>query len=155
MGNGQAQLDVLDKQLSALEMRKGGKTYAYIADQLGYKTSAGAYRAVMTALKKTLQEPSDEVRTLELERLDDLIDALWEKRKQPQYTDRILRIMERRAKLLGLDAPTRTDVTSAGQPIKQDDNERFDRAISTLADAVRKSLPGQGDAADGEMDATE
>lgn len=69
----------------------------------------------MRALKKTLQEPADEVRMLEVERLDSLLNGLWQRRHVPEITDRILRIMERRAKLLGLDAPVRSDVTSGGE----------------------------------------
>lgn len=108
----------MDKKLEALELRKAGNSYAEIANALGYKTSSGAYRAVMTALKKTLQDPSEEVRQLEIERLDAMLMAMWEKRDKPMYADRILRIMERRAKLLGLDAPTKTDLTSKGEAIQ-------------------------------------
>jgi len=118
MGNPQRELDALDKKLEALEMRKAGKTYRAIADALGYKTAYGAQKAVMTALKKTLQDPSDEVRKLEIERLESMLDVMWEKRDKPIYADRILRIMERRAKLLGLDAPTKTDLTSNGEAIQ-------------------------------------
>lgn len=118
MANGQRALDTMDKKLEALELRKAGNSYAEIANALGYKTSSGAYRAVMTALKKTLQDPSEEVRQLEIERLDAMLMAMWEKRDKPMYADRILRIMERRAKLLGLDAPTKTDLTSKGEAIQ-------------------------------------
>lgn len=69
----------------------------------------------MRALKKTLQEPADEVRMLEVERLDALLSGLWARKNTPEVTDRILRIMERRAKLLGLDSPVRSDVTSGGE----------------------------------------
>ena len=115
--NTDRRIDALDKQLEALDMRKAGFTYQDIADKVGYKFPSGAQKAVESALKKTLQEPADKVRELELARLDDLINSLWIYRARPQYTDRILRIMERRSKLLGLDAPTKTDVTSDGGPI--------------------------------------
>jgi len=118
MGNQERELTALERKLKALELRKAGFTYQAIADMVGYKTAGGAHRAVLTALKKTLQEPSDEVRKIELERLDELLKALWDKRHNPAYADRVLRIMERRSKLLGLDAPTKTDVTSAGEKIR-------------------------------------
>ena len=102
-------VNALDNQLKALELRKAGISYARIAETLGYKDGSGAWRAVKAALKKTLQEPSDELRMLEIERLDAMLAAIWGSVKQGQYgaQDRALKIMERRAKLLGLDAPTK------------------------------------------------
>jgi len=112
-------VNALDNQLKALELRKAGISYARIAETLGYKDGSGAWRAVRAALKKTLQEPSDELRMLEIERLDAMLAAIWGSVKQGQYgaQDRALKIMERRAKLLGLDAPVKADVTSGGKPI--------------------------------------
>jgi len=45
---------------------------------------------------------------------------------------------------------TEVDVTSNGKEINQIDG--YDRAISTLANAIRKSVPGQGTESDGAMD---
>lgn len=68
----------------------------------------------MTALRKTLREPADEVRLLELERLDALTYALWPEAMQRNLgaIDRLLRVMERRDTLLGLDAPTKVAPTT-------------------------------------------
>jgi hypothetical protein len=61
------------------------------------------------------------VRRLELERLDALLAVLWPLAvaAQPdQYAiDRVLAIMARRARYLGLDAPEKKDVTSDGKPL--------------------------------------
>lgn len=110
-------INVAEKQRQALELRKAGASYAMIAERLGYENKGSAYRAVMTALDRTLREPADELRELEVARLDALLLALW-----PQATrgdlgaiDRVLRLMERRAKLLGLDAPTQVNVTQAAR----------------------------------------
>lgn len=110
----------IDNQLKALELRKAGVSYQRIADTLGYKSASGAHKAVQTALKKTLQEPADDLRKLELERLDSAAAAIYPSVKQGQYgaIDRWIKIMERRAKLLGLDAPTKADITSGGQELK-------------------------------------
>lgn len=48
----------------------------------------------------------------------------------------------------------RTDITTGGKELSIPD-ERFDRAISTLADALRESLPGKSDQPQGAVDATE
>lgn len=112
-------LNALDNQLKALELRKAGVSYQRIAETLGYKDASGAWRAVKSALKKTLQEPADELRTLEIERLDAMLSAIWASVKQGQYgaIDRAIKIMERKAKLLGMDAPVKADVTSGGEKI--------------------------------------
>lgn len=108
-----------DNQLKALELRKAGVSYQRIADSLGYKSASGAHKAVQTALKKTLQEPADDLRRLEVERLDAALAAVWSSVLKGQYgaVDRFLRIQERRARLLGLDAPTKADITSGGDKI--------------------------------------
>jgi len=112
----QNEVDAHDNQLKALELRKAGIGYQRIADSLGYKDASGAWRAVKAALKKTLQEPSDELRKLELERLDAAASAIYPSVKQGQYgaIDRWIKIMERRAKLLGLDAPQKIEGTGEG-----------------------------------------
>ena len=54
------------------------------------------------------------MRTLELERLDKLWFAMYRQATQGNQgaVDRCIRIMERRAKLLGLDAPTKTELST-------------------------------------------
>ena len=109
-----------ERKLEALRLRKAGYSFPAIALELGYGGPSGAYKAVMTALVATLQEPADDVRRLELERLDELLKGLWYFAKVGNQgaIDKVLRIMERRAKLLGLDAPTKNEVTGKdGEPI--------------------------------------
>lgn len=48
----------------------------------------------------------------------------------------------------------RHDITTGGKPVEIPD-ERFDRALSTLADAIRESLPGADRQPDGAMAAAE
>ena len=105
-----------EKQRQALELRKAGASYDQIAEKLGWRGRSGAFNAVMRALRKTIQEPADDVRKLEVERLDALLLALWPQARQGNQgaVDRVLRVMERRSKLLGLDAPTKQQVTGEG-----------------------------------------
>lgn len=89
----------------ALNLRKLGLTYDAIAQQVGYGSRGAAYTAVQRELARTLQEPADELRKLEAQRLDDLYRAMIPKALKGDgwSVDRCLRIMERRAALLGLD----------------------------------------------------
>lgn len=114
-------LKAREKQRQALELRKGGATYRAIADALGYRGPQGAQAAVESALKLTLQEPADRVRQLELERLDTMVLALWSGVRGGDLgtIDRMLKLMKRRAELLGLDMPVKLEHTGPdGGPIK-------------------------------------
>lgn len=104
-----------ERQRQALELRKAGVGFQSIADQLGYKDHSGAYRAVRAALKKTLQEPADELRAIEVERMDQMLAGLWPKATTGDTwaVDRVLKIMERRANLLGLDAPVKREISGS------------------------------------------
>src|SRR5215212_5566001 len=109
-----------ERQAQALALHKAGLGYQVIADRLGYAGRSGAYKAVEAALHKTLQQPADELRTLELARLDRMQVAIWDKAISGNLraVDRVLKIMKRRATLLGLDAPRQVAV-SVGVTVQQ------------------------------------
>lgn len=107
-------LTPVERQAQAVQLRKAGHSFDEIAQRLGYAGKQGAHKAVMTALRKMLQEPTDELRALELERLDSMLNALWPGiMRQDAYTPRAvevaLKVMDRRAALLGLDAPKQVE----------------------------------------------
>lgn len=122
-------LSAAEKQAQALELRKNRVSYDKIAEVLGYSGKSGAYKAVQSALKKTLQEPADELRALEGMALDDLQFAQMPlARKGHQGAAAlVLKIMERRAKLFGLDAPVAVeldiDVEAELRKVGADKNE--------------------------------
>jgi hypothetical protein len=100
------------REKRALELRIGRMPFAAIAEEIGYADASGAYKAVQRALRRTLQEPAAELRRVELESLDQLyraalIVALQPGDRQLEAQRNCLKIMERRARLLGLDAPQR------------------------------------------------
>ena len=110
MSEGSAQnVRGLDHKIRALQLRQEGYRYREIAVQLGI-TEQGAHQLVIDELRRQktqLPELADEVRRLELERLDAMQLALVTKVKKGDTAaiQTVLKIMERRAKLLGLDAP--------------------------------------------------
>lgn len=97
---------------AALRLRATGVSFAEIAAQLGYPSENAANKAVLTALRREVHEEANQLRTLEGLRLDDLHAAAWDKAMtgDPAAIGCVLRIMERRARLFGLDAPQRVDV---------------------------------------------
>lgn len=86
-------------------MRIAGASYQQIADALGYADPSGPYRAIEAELKKQRRERAREVVGLEPARLDALLAACWEKALdgEPRAVMNVLRISERRARMLGLD----------------------------------------------------
>lgn len=113
-------------------MRLAGASYQQIADQFGIDVS-NAYRTIERALKETRQQPADEVRKMELERLDRIMLAHWKRALEgdPKSSATVMSIMERRARMLGLDAPVKT--------VNQNHNTNVDvesdrgRAVTVLA----------------------
>lgn len=112
-------MESMQKQAQALTLRKAGVSVTAIAETLGWNSHQAASKAISAALKRTIQEPADELRTLELARLDDMLKAIAPHVAAGNLTaiDRALKIQERRARLLGLDAPAKQDITSGGEKI--------------------------------------
>jgi len=103
-----------EKTLKALELRKRGMNYTQIGEKLGCARNT-ACRYVLSELENLADKCREEaahVRDLELQRLDDLYLKAWEAVEGGDLPaiDRCLRVQERRAKLLGLDAAQKVDV---------------------------------------------
>ena len=96
----------------ATQMRIEGHEWETIAAACGIRGGKGAaYNLVNNALKAEQREASDELRTLEALRLDTLFQVYYPKALGGDgwSLDRCLRIMERRALLLGIDTKTGTE----------------------------------------------
>jgi hypothetical protein len=133
-----------DRQLRALALRKGGASFDTIAVALGYGGKSGAYKAVSTALRDTLREPAEEVRALELERLDHMLTAIWPAALSGNFRaqDQVLRLMERRAKYLGLDAPARVDIEARIRMVAEELGLDPEAAILEAAQILRAAAKG-------------
>jgi len=60
----------------AMELRKGGATYEMIGADLGVSTPR-AFEIVNDALKALVAEPTEQVRKLEIERIDHMLSVVW------------------------------------------------------------------------------
>lgn len=107
-----------ERRIDALALRKRGATYDEIGKALGI-TRQSAHALVKTAMDDLREQASDgaaEVMVLELERLDRMFAGLYPDAANGnvQAVNAVLRIMERRARMLGLDA---VDGNSSGATI--------------------------------------
>jgi hypothetical protein len=110
-----AVIERLERTAQAIELRKSGATFARIGDHFGVSAQS-AHEMVMKGLKATLAEPAAEHRALAVQRLDHMLNAIWPAATNGdlQAQAGVLRLEERRAKLLGLDAPKHVrDVSDA------------------------------------------
>lgn len=102
-----------ERKQEAFELRKQGKSYRAIGSALGI-SEAQAHRdvaQVLAAISKLTSDRAEEWRALELERLDVALQAIWSgvEGGHDKAIELSLKIMERRAKLLGLDAPVKEE----------------------------------------------
>jgi hypothetical protein len=109
---------VRERELKALDMKRRARTYVEIAAELGYAGAGAAYIAVQRALSKLQIEPAEDLRKLELIRLDGIARRYEAQAKESEDTGvnpdpkadlLLIKVMERRHKLLGLDAPTKVE----------------------------------------------
>lgn len=100
---------ILKRQLEALDLRMRGFSFRAIGEKLEV-THVTAYNDVMAELARLAKERDgkvEELRQLELERLDMLLKGLepMARTGNPGAVNSYIKVMERRAKYLGLDAP--------------------------------------------------
>ena len=122
------------RDAEAAKLRVRGHTYQQIADRLGFASPGAAHDAVSRSLAESVRLPLEQQRELALNQLDQLACAAWnivQERHcvvsagkvmsldgEPLSDPRpvldavavLVRIEERKARLLGLDAPRRSAV---------------------------------------------
>jgi hypothetical protein len=129
--------EVLDRELAVVELRRTGETWDRIARVIGYASAAGAYKAYKRAVVRTLQQPTDELRDMELDRLDRLQRAYWKDAIDGNHksAEFVLKLIGKRAELLGLDAPQKIQaevITYDGNGDIDGDIERIIRLLDQM-----------------------
>ena len=125
----------VERDHRAAEMRARGMTYEQIAQAMGIKSRQGAWEMVHRALSEVPKESTERLLALELAKLDHMerqVHAVLARKHlqiaasgrvvlfngEPveddevamKAVDRLLKISQRRARLLGLEAPTRVNL---------------------------------------------
>lgn len=113
--------EIVKRQTLALDLRIAGFSYRAIGEKIKISHEQ-ARKDVEHELQRLDKLSADKVaihRQLELERLDKITKALdhWIESGNMGAINTVLKAMERRAKLLGLDAPVKQDVTSGGEKL--------------------------------------
>lgn len=125
-----------EERLNALELRKKGYTYAEIAKELdiSYARAAAYIRKALQQIYEIEGDFAKQLRELELQRLDALLKSVWDDAVEGNYQalDRVLRILDQRAKLSGLSQAISNNV------FIQTQNNNIDNRTLTLEQVQEK-----------------
>jgi hypothetical protein len=123
------------KELKVLELRRAGFTFQRIAEEVGYATPSGAQRALERIMTRNVPQAPEEFRWQELDRLDRMQVALWPRamKGDDRAIGTIVRLMERRARLVGIDAPQRIQA----EVVNYDGNRDIDGDIERIVNILR------------------
>jgi len=107
-----------ERRQKALELRKNGYDYRTIAKALNttVKTAYLDVQKCLEEIRANTHETAEDVLELELKRLDIAQAALMPRVREgdPRAIDTLMRVQERRAKYLGLDAANKVEITGKG-----------------------------------------
>lgn len=107
----------MEFMMKCLKLRIEGKSYNEMAAELDSDYTS-CRKAVKEALAQTVSELAEEVRQIEVQRLDGIISVHWPHRGEPRHAEVILKTMDRRAKYLGLDVPN-TDMNELAGTLRE------------------------------------
>lgn len=135
------------RELQVVQLRAQGLPFAQIAERLGYADQAGAHKAFTRAIRKALAEQQAdraELAQLELERLDWVIRCLAPtvESGDPRAAHAVLAAIDRRTRLLDLEAPQRAEVTFQ-HAVPGSEEERRRQLAAVTAEVLRRRESGQ------------
>ena len=105
------------RRVRAVELGTAGRTYDQIATELGYANRGAVYRVVANALETQTVDAVENLRCLEVERLDMIQVAMWQKAMDGDVPSAIavVRCIMSRCRVLGLERSSAPTVTH-GKP---------------------------------------
>lgn len=125
------------KRRVALELRAAGLTYEQVAEQMkqmGYRTSTNGVRKVIEGALSSMaehdQQNVQQIRQMDLHRLDQLMAVLWPKVKvgDVKAIREYRQIIDQRARLLGTYAPTKHEIHGKIEGVlSEEDREEIKR----------------------------
>lgn len=142
-----------------VDLRAKGKSYAEIADALGIAedTAQDMVERVLIRTRRGTDAKADAARRLDLLRIDKMLASLWDRATdssmatvdvpadnekgiraydgQDKAIDRVTKLLERRAKLLGLDAAEKVSVTLLDKAEESPDFTELFRVMRRMLDA--------------------
>jgi transposase len=114
-----------ERQLEVLKLRKQGKTYQEIANEVGISKTM-AYKIVFKYLERLQREGVMEVDALRAQsanRLHSLLEAVWERALSGDLAavEQAAKLQDRLDKLYGVHAPVKSEVVSRVENLSPDE----------------------------------
>ncbi len=136
------------RRTQAVQLRLAGVDFETIADRLGYSSRGAAYTDITRALEGSLAElkhGADVLRHEELLRLNRLQAGLWSAALagDTKSAETVLKIIDRRCRLLGLDAPQRHEVVTMSAI--EAEIQRLTTELGEISDEEVPREPGGGE----------
>jgi hypothetical protein len=133
--------ETLAREAEVIKLRRGGLTWDMIAERVGYADASGAQKAYVKACQRIVYADVDELRKVEGDRLDMAQAALWSKvlTGDTNAVNSLLRIMDRRAKLYGLDLPIRQQIEVTNYEGGTEVDRELQRLIALLETGNRET----------------
>ena len=149
-------IEAAKRRVTVMDLRLQGRSFRQIAEMLDAPMSTiyRDYRTTMQEYASQANESASEIRALECQRLDELQNEMWSQLAEARSekvdesgdpeprsaqdqnaslgtVNAIIRIMERRAKLAGIDAPTKKTI----------DIRKVDDIAQTVAKVALRFIP--------------
>jgi hypothetical protein len=130
--------ELVEKETTIIELRQEGYVWREIATMVDMSI-AGVVKAYKRALTRHPVAAIEEHRELELDRLDNLQRTYWQPAVNGNLraADFVLRVIDKRAKLLGLDAPLKVQAE-----VVTYDGSDLDREVERVARIIEASTVG-------------
>lgn len=129
--NTKKQNEIAKRRKEALALRLAGRSYQEIADHFGVSKYT-AYHDVNDELADIPKEAASKLRRQEGLRLDQLQSAVWldAMKGDTEAVKAALKVIDRRARMLGLDAPSNVNVTGG--------TTNIDEAVQQFIEATQE-----------------
>ena len=145
-GNRGKEVALLEQQVIFWQDYKQGHSYRQIADKYGVTESlvGNLIRKYIKDLRETGLRTVAEYRQVQIERIQTSYASIWTNvlRGRVDAINTMIRLMEREAKLLGLDAPTKVDISARIIALAQAEGVDPDEAIEIAEGAYRELASG-------------
>jgi len=130
--------ELVEKETTIIELRHEGYVWREIATMVDMSI-AGVVKAYKRALTRHPVAAIEEHRELELDRLDNLQRTYWQPAVNGNLraADFVLRVIDKRSKLLGLDAPMKVQAE-----VVTYDGSDLDREVERVARLIEAATVG-------------
>jgi len=135
--------EVLEREARVVELRIAGRSWYEIGQTVGLSPT-GAHQAYKRALDRIPSEQVAELRKIDNERIDALLGAAWEPalKGSARHIEVIVKLLERRARLMGLDAPMLQRIEVLTEDVVDAAIAEIERQIAELDNGPgRRQLP--------------